>query len=116
MNKAFANLLHRPVIFNSLELASKHFQNSLLTFYREPEAVAVIDEAFREADLQMNPLDAYSLYSLVRMQASVPGSMVEIGMYRGGSASIICHLKGDKKFIGFDTFEGLPRRSEEDEK
>ena len=116
MKKAFANLLHRPVIFNSLELANKHFQISLLRFYREPEAVAVIDEAFREADLQMNPLDAYSLYSLVRMQASVPGSMVEIGMYRGGSASIICHLKGDKKFFGFDTFEGLPRRGKEDEK
>jgi hypothetical protein len=50
------------------------------------------------------------------MQASVPGSIVEIGMYRGGSAGIICHLKGDKKFYGFDTFEGLPRRSNDDEK
>jgi hypothetical protein len=64
----------------------------------------------------MNPLDAYALYSLVRMQASALGSMVEIGMWRGGSARIICHLKGDKKFYGFDTFEGLPGRGEEDEK
>jgi O-methyltransferase len=116
MNKALANLLHTPPLFNLLELANKHVQVSLLKFYREPEAVAILDEAFREADLQMNPLDAYALYSLVRMQASVPGNMVEIGMYRGGSAGIICHLKGEKKFYGFDTFEGFPGRTETDEK
>jgi len=116
MNKALANLLHTPPLFNVLESVSKHFQVSLLKFYREPHAVAIIDEAFREADLQMNPLDAYALYNLARMQASVPGSMAEIGMYRGGSAGIICHLKGDKKFYGFDTFEGLPGRTDSDEK
>jgi O-methyltransferase len=116
MNKTLASLLHTRPFFNSLELVSKQFQVSLLKFYREPEALVLIDEAFRKADLQMNPLDAYSLYSLVRMQANVPGSMVEIGMYRGGSAAIICHLKGDKKFYGFDTFEGLPSLGKEDEK
>jgi O-methyltransferase len=116
MNKALASLLHTPPLFNMLELANKHVQVSLLKFYREPEAVAILDEAFREADLQMNPLDAYALYSLVRMQANVPGNIAEIGMYRGGSAGIICHLKGDKKFYGFDTFEGLPGRTESDEK
>lgn len=116
MTKALAQLLHTPPLFNALELANKKFQLSLLKFYRESEAVRVIDEAFREAGLGMNPLDAYALYSLVRMQVSVPGSMVEIGMWRGGSATIICHLKGDKRFYGFDTFEGLPQRSAEDEK
>jgi hypothetical protein len=99
MNKAFANLLHTPPLFNALELASKHFQVSLLKFYREPEAVAVIDDAFGEAGLGMNPLDAYALYSLVGMQANTPGSMAEIGMWRGGSAKIICHLKGTRNFM-----------------
>jgi hypothetical protein len=47
--------------------------------------LALIDKAFREADLQMNPLDAYSLYSLARMQANVPGSMAEIGMCRAAA-------------------------------
>jgi hypothetical protein len=116
MNKTLANLLHTPPFYNSVEFVNKQFQISLLKFYREPEALAVIDKAFRETDLQMNPLDAYSLYSLARMQANVPGSMAEIGMYRGGSAAIICQLKGDKKFYGFDTFEGLPSLGKEDEK
>jgi O-methyltransferase len=116
MDKTLASLLHTRPLFNSLVWANKHFQLSLVNFYREPEALALIDKAFREADLQMNPLDAYSLYSLARMQANVPGSMVEIGMYRGGSAGIICHLKGNKKFYGFDTFEGLPSLGKEDEK
>jgi O-methyltransferase len=115
MNKALSNLLHTPPLFNALELANKQFQMSLLNFYREPEAIAVIDDAFREAGLGMNPLDAYALYSLVRMQSGVPGNMVEVGMWQGGSAKIICHLKGDKHFYGFDTFEGLPGLSEEDE-
>jgi O-methyltransferase len=116
MDKTLASLLHTRPLFNSLVWANKHFQLSLVNLYREPEALALIDKAFREADLQMNPLDAYSLYSLARMQANVPGSMVEIGMYRGGSAGIICHLKGNKKFYGFDTFEGLPSLGKEDEK
>jgi O-methyltransferase len=117
MKKALANLIHTRPLFNGLEWASKHFQMSLLHVYRESEAIALIDEAFREADLQMNPLDAYALYSVARMQASIPGSMAEIGMYRGGSAKIICSLKGEKKFYGFDTFEGLPEdRDHEDER
>lgn len=117
MNKTWANLIHTPPLFNALESASKYFQMSLLKFYRDADAVAVIQQAFREADLQMNPFDAYTLYSLARMQASVPGCMVEIGMYRGGSAKIICGLKGDKRFFGFDTFEGLPGdRDHDDEK
>jgi len=116
MNKTISKLLHSWPLFSALELTSKHFQISLLKFYREPEATALIEKAFREADLQMNPLDAYSLYSLVRMQTNVPGNVVEIGMYRGGSAGIICHLKGDKKFYGFDTFEGLPSLGKGDEK
>jgi O-methyltransferase len=116
MNKTLASLLHTRPLFNSLVWANKHFQLSLVNFYREPEALDLIDQAFRQTDLQMNPIDAYSLYSLARMQANVPGSMVEIGMYRGGSAGIICHLKGDKKFYGFDTFEGLPSLGKEDEK
>jgi O-methyltransferase len=114
MSKTLANLLHTGPIFRVLEFASKRFQMSLLKFYREPEAVTLIEEAFREADLQMNPLDAYALYALVRMQASVPGNLAEIGMYRGGSAKIICRMKGNKKFYGFDTFEGLPSVGSED--
>lgn len=115
MHKTLANLRHQGPIFKLLEAVSKHFQTSLLKYYRDPEALALIEEAFRDADLQMNPLDAYSLYSLVRMQANVPGNIVEIGMYRGGSAGIICGLKGGRKFYGFDTFEGLPSLSKEDE-
>jgi O-methyltransferase len=116
MNKTLANLLHTRPLFNILELASQHFQMLLLKFYRDPAAIAVIQNAFREADLQMNPLDAYALYSIVHMQASIPGSMAEVGMYRGGSARIICSLKGAKKFYGFDTFQGLPGRDHQDEK
>ncbi len=58
MNKTLANLLSRQnsPVYNSVEFVNKQFQISLLKFYREPEALALIDQAFRQADLQMNPL------------------------------------------------------------
>ncbi len=38
----------------------------------------------------------------------LPGDMVEIGVYRGGSARVIAEACPDKLLHLFDTFEGLP--------
>lgn len=116
MNKSLANLIHTPFIWGAAGAVRDRFQMSLLKFYREPAAVDIIQQAYREADLQMCPFDAYSLYTLVSMQTKIAGSMAEIGMYRGASAKIICSLKGQAKFYGFDTFEGLPEGNRADEK
>jgi O-methyltransferase len=42
--------------------------------------------------------------------ASLPleGDCAEVGVYQGGSAAIICKVKGDKPLHLFDTFNGLP--------
>lgn len=49
-----------------------------------------------------------NIYSLVKKTAQVPGDLAEVGVYRGGSAKIICEAKGDRPFHLFDTFSGLP--------
>jgi hypothetical protein len=36
------------------------------------------------------------------------GNIVEVGMYKGGSAQAMCEVKGERNFYGFDTFEGIP--------
>src|SRR5258706_11429993 len=62
----------------------------------------------------LNGPEAYQLMELVRETAKVPGDLAEVGVYRGGSASLICSMKGDRRFHLFDTFEGLPNPGEYD--
>lgn len=58
--------------------------------------------------------EQYLIYSVARAQSKRPGSMAEVGTFRGGTAKLICEVKGDKPFHVFDTFEGLPASSEAD--
>lgn len=52
--------------------------------------------------------EMYNLYSLVQKVAGIPGDIAEAGVYKGGSAKIICEVKGEKTFHLFDTFERIP--------
>lgn len=49
-----------------------------------------------------------NIYLLVMKVAGIPGDIAEVGVYRGGSAKIICEAKGDKPLLLFDSFSGLP--------
>ena len=63
---------------------------------------------FREKDMLLTEDEAYQLYSCAANAARVPGDMAEVGVFRGGSARLICEAKRDKTLFLFDTFEGLP--------
>ena len=52
--------------------------------------------------------EAYTIRSAVLQTAKIPGDIVEVGVFRGASARIICEAKGDRPLHLFDTFEGLP--------
>jgi O-methyltransferase len=52
--------------------------------------------------------ERYSLYSLAKATSRLPGALAEAGVYRGGSAKILCTVKGASPFYLFDTFEGMP--------
>jgi hypothetical protein len=62
-----------------------------------------------ETDLLLEDIEAYHISMAVRCTQKVPGDIAEVGVYRGGSAKIICAVKGDRHLHLFDTFEGLPR-------
>ena len=53
--------------------------------------------------------ERYNLYSLAKATSRLPGALAEAGVYRGGSAKILCTVKGDSPLYLFDTFEGMPR-------
>ena len=52
--------------------------------------------------------EAYSIYAGVLETAKIAGVIAEVGVFKGGSASLISAVKGDRELHLFDTFEGLP--------
>lgn len=59
---------------------------------------ALLDDARRDA-----------LRVLLARVEKIPGSVAEVGVYRGGSLKVIAEEVSNRRTIyGFDTFEGLP--------
>ena len=56
--------------------------------------------------------ERYNIYSLVKATSRLPGALAEAGVYRGGSAKVICKCKGQSPLYLFDTFEGLPKANQ----
>jgi len=63
----------------------------------------------KETELLLEDIEAYHIYMAVKTTQKIPGDIAEVGVYRGGSAKIICSAKGEKALHLFDTFEGLPK-------
>ena len=59
--------------------------------------------------------EGYTLYSSVKAVKNLSGSIAEVGVYQGSSAKLIAENKNDKNFYLFDTFEGLPKTTQNDE-
>ena len=62
----------------------------------------------------MSAYESYIIYSVSRAQSRLDGAFAEVGVFRGGSARILCETKEDKPLHLFDTFEGLPESSQHD--
>ena len=62
-----------------------------------------------DTDLLLEDIEAYQIYMAAKITEKVPGDIAEVGVYKGGSAKIICSAKGDRHLHLFDTFAGLPR-------
>ena len=55
----------------------------------------------------LDPARLKSLQDCVRAVKRIPGAIVEIGVYKGGSLKAIAAVETDKKILGIDSFEGL---------
>jgi hypothetical protein len=74
----------------------------------------VLKKIRSETELLLEDIEAYHLYMAAKRTQKVPGDIAEVGVYKGGSAKIICAAKGEKSLHLFDTFEGLPKVDEID--
>jgi len=71
-----------------------------------------IQRVIRETDMRLLQEEAYQLLSCARGTAKVPGNMAEVGVFRGGSARLMCEASDGRQIYLFDTFEGLPTNEE----
>jgi O-methyltransferase len=90
----------------------------LLGYYKkdDSEGLCLIRQVWDEEEGTMlfKPSELFMVWSLATSQRGLPGDYAEVGMFRGASAKVICEVKGDRAFHGFDTFEGLPAVGELD--
>ena len=75
---------------------------------------ALIRRVISETDMLLLEDEAYQLLSCARATAKIPGDIAEVGVYRGGSARLVCSELADRSLYLFDTFEGLPRTDQLD--
>ncbi len=92
----------------------KRVQFALLGFYKDPADVALVSQVGSERKMLLQPLEAYTILAMARMQSALEGDMAEVGVYQGSSAKLIATVKGGRTLWGFDTFAGLKDVSEED--
>ncbi len=104
-------ILLQAKIVNTLNdiLSVKH---ALLIQYNNPKR-APIYELVRKIIKQRETLvwvnEGYQIAQAVLATRKIKGDIAEVGVYRGGTAKIISHYKGNKKLHLFDTWEGLPQ-------
>ena len=93
-------------------------KNGVLIFPNDPERLKVIalsKTINQEQGLAVSSNEAYQIFMVVKRTAKINGDIAEVGVWKGGSAKLICEAKGNKALHLFDTFEGLPDLCEIDD-
>lgn len=78
--------------------------------------ISLIRKVKKETDILLWIEEAYQLIMNVNSVKNIKGDIAEAGVYRGGSAKLICEFKENKTLHLFDTFQGLPELTELDNK
>ncbi|MBN2578423.1 MAG: class I SAM-dependent methyltransferase [Pirellulales bacterium] len=86
----------------------------LLNRHKDPQTVRLVRQVRRQRRSLLTAYEAYTVFSCGKAYAHLAGAMAEVGVYEGGSARLLCEVKGDAELHLFDTFEGLPRGTTHD--
>jgi O-methyltransferase len=95
--------------------ALSRLQLAILGMHKDPDDVRLIRRVRRERQSLVTAFESFLIHALARAHRDVPGAMAEVGVFRGGSAKLICEAKGTTPLHLFDTFAGLPAASACDE-
>lgn len=106
-------------IFKRVILFFQRKGHQVIISYSDPERSKVIDLIYivqKESQMLLDINEAYQIFMAVKRTEKINGDIAEVGCYKGGSTKLICEAKGNKTLHVFDTFEGLPDLSSEDNK
>jgi O-methyltransferase len=117
-------LLHNPV-FSPLRVGVWSVLNRLLAHYdlavcsadkdvNRVKAYDLIHTIRQQTSMVILDTEAYNIYKSVERTVKIRGALAEVGVFRGGSARLICEAKGCRSLHLFDTFAGLPKAGELD--
>ena len=120
-NKGYLDIL-RHERRNLLDLLRKTRFTTLKTGYSQSQVIPhasyspwLDDEAFNttyaavKSHTLVDIYRCYELHTLARQAAAHPGDLVEIGVWRGGTAALIGCAAPTKTLHLFDTFEGVAK-------
>lgn len=65
-------------------------------------------------EILQSEIEQKIISSVTDATAELDGDIVEVGVYRGGTAWLMCQNKGERKVHLFDTWKGIVSTSEED--
>lgn len=94
-------------------------KNGGVIYYSDKDrskVITLVKKVKEEVKLLMELSEAYQIFMAVKNISKIKGDIAEVGVYKGGSAKIICEAKGNKSLYLFDTWDGLPEISRNDEK
>jgi len=85
-------------------------QNLVVISLRDPERskiVNLIRESRKETAMLLGTNEAYQIVMAVKNTSKLEGDIAEVGVYKGGSACLVCKVKGTKTLHLFDAFEDI---------
>lgn len=106
----------KPKIISFLKKNLKNYALVLFATKERQDIARKIDRITQESGMVMEKEEAFQVYLAVKNTRNVSGDIAEVGVFRGGSARLIAETKGDKALHLFDTFEGLPTVTDEDDR
>ena len=81
---------------------------AFLSGHKDRDVLRTIKRVRRGRESLLSGNEAFTVFSLARAQAALPGSMAEVGVFQGCSARLISLASGGAALHLFDTFAGLP--------
>lgn len=130
MVKTFSKKIVKWLVYSKILKLPRHLavkiianlvsaRNGVIVKYSEPERAKILELIHgirKETELMITDNEAYQIFMATDRTKKIKGDIAEVGVYRGGSAKIICLAKGDKHLHLFDTFEGIPEVQKIDKK
>jgi hypothetical protein len=104
-------------ILEAIVVYALRSKKKIVISYTDPERRKIIDligKIGEETGFLIDDNEACQIFTAVKGTERIKGEIAEVGVYKGGSARVICEAKGNRFLHLFDTFEGLPKVSKVD--